>query len=139
MVLGRLDTRRGRRLFIVGLTALSLASCSSRPGGSPAGRAVPTTEVGDLGGAPYRIDVPPGWNGGLMIYCHGYRGAPVHFNANGPDEMAQTFAPLGYAVAQSGYSAGGYAVREAVRDVEALRVHFAKRFEPPKETWISGR
>jgi pimeloyl-ACP methyl ester carboxylesterase len=73
-----------------------------------------------------------------MIYCHGYRGAPVHFDARAPDDMAQTFAPLGYAVAQSGYSAGGYAVREAIRDVDALRQHFASRFGAPNETWISG-
>jgi hypothetical protein len=97
-----------------------------------------TTEVGELGGAPYRIDVPAGWNGGLMIYCHGYRGAPVHFDARAPDDVAQTYAPLGYAVAQSGYSAGGYAVREAVHDVEALRARFASKFGAPRETWISG-
>jgi pimeloyl-ACP methyl ester carboxylesterase len=124
------------------LTLMLLVSCSPR---SPGVRLLtshaptsPTTEVGDLGGAPYRIDIPPGWNGGLMIYCHGYRGAPVRFDARAPDDMAKTFSSLGYAVAQSGYSAGGYAVREAVRDTEALRRHFAARFGAPKETWVSG-
>jgi pimeloyl-ACP methyl ester carboxylesterase len=121
------------------LTLTSMAACSRRPPGARVALPVAaTTDVGDLGGAPYRIDIPPSWNGGLVIYCHGYRGAPVQFDARAPDEMAQTFAPLGYAVAQSGYSAGGYAVREAVRDTEALRLHFATRFGSPKETWISG-
>ena len=109
------------------------------PGVLPvAGAATPTTEVGEIGGAPYRIDIPAGWNGGLVIFNHGYRGAPVRYDARAPDETAQTYAPLGYAVAQSGYSAGGYAVREAVRDIAALRAHFASRFGRPKEIWISG-
>lgn len=121
------------------LAALSLAgldACSSPQ--LPYTPPMPTTEVGELRGAPYRIDVPPGWNRGLVMYCHGYRGARVRFDANAPDEMVQTFVPLGYAVAQSGYSAGGYAVREAVEDTEALRRHFSSRFGRPKETWLTG-
>lgn len=126
-------------MLAVALQPPSLTACSPRlPGAPPAVVAAATTEIGELDGAPYRIDIPPRWNGGLMMYCHGYRGAPVRFDARAPDDMAQTFAPLGYAVAQSGYSAGGYAVREAVRDTEALRHHFATRFGSPKETWISG-
>ena len=101
-------------------------------------RSAAMIEVGEIAGAPFRIDVPVGWNGGLLMYCHGYRGAPVRFDAHRPDAMAQTFAPLGYAVAQSGYSAGGYAVREAIKDTEALRVYFGSHFGPPKETWVSG-
>lgn len=30
------------------------------------------TEVGVIESAPYRIDVPATWNGGLVLYCHGY-------------------------------------------------------------------
>lgn len=62
----------------------------------------------------------------------------MRFDAHAPDQMVQALGPLGYAVAQSGYSAGGYAVREAVGDTEALRRFFSTRFGPPKETWISG-
>lgn len=123
------------RLVVV----LALVACSPHP--PPVKRPpvlAPTVEVGELGGAPYRIDIPPGWNGGLVMYCHGYRGAPVRYDAGSPDEMAQAFGPLGYAVAQSGYSAGGFAVEEGARDTEALRVHFAARFGAPPETWISG-
>jgi hypothetical protein len=96
------------------------------------------TEVGVIDGAPYRLDVPTGWNGGLVMYCHGYRGGPVRYDASAPDDMAQAFGAAGYAVAQSGYSAGGYALREAAHDTEALRRHFAARIGPPTETWISG-
>jgi pimeloyl-ACP methyl ester carboxylesterase len=115
--------------------SVCLTTCASRRPHRPTG---PTTEVGELHGAPYRIDIPAGWNGGLVMYCHGYRGAPVRFDARAPDEMVQAFGPLGYAVAQSGYSAGGFAVREALRDTETLRRHFSARFGAPRETWVSG-
>jgi pimeloyl-ACP methyl ester carboxylesterase len=121
------------------VVVLAVLACSARPAAVPrAAVSAPVVEVGELGGAPYRIDVPPGWNGDLVIYCHGYRGAPVRFDARSPDEMAQAFGPLGYAVAQSGYSAGGFAVEEGARDTEALRAQFATRFGAPAETWISG-
>ena len=116
-----------------------LAACSLD---SPAERTSagfrPTTEVGALGGAPYRIDLPANWNGELMMFCHGYRGGPVQFDARATDEKALVFGPLGYAVAQSGYSAGGYAVKEAGQDTEALRRYFAGRFGSQKQTWLVG-
>ena len=39
-----------------------------------------TTEVGVLGGAAYRIDIPSDWNGSLVVYYHGYaeHGASFH-------------------------------------------------------------
>jgi pimeloyl-ACP methyl ester carboxylesterase len=125
---------------VPGLAVLLLASCAPtpRPAVRPAAASTPVTEVGELAGAPFRIDIPVGWNGELMMYCHGYRGGPVHFDARQPDEMVNTFGALGVAVAQSGYSAGGYALREGARDTEDLRRHFAQRFGAPQATWISG-
>jgi pimeloyl-ACP methyl ester carboxylesterase len=97
------------------------------------------TEVGIIAGAPYRIDVPGNWNGGLMLYCHGYGGAPTPFVATDPSLTAEPFLAEGYAVAQSAFSAGGYAVEEGARDTEALRGYFASRVGNPRETWISGQ
>jgi len=69
------------------------AACAPKPPTERApGRPAATAEVGELGGAPYRIDLP----------------------------------------------AGGYAVREAVEDTEALRLLFVRRFGAPKETWLTG-
>src|SRR4051794_25167368 len=94
---------RGERSAVVialSLTIMSLVwltSCSRRPPSvRPVAASGPTTVVGEIGGAPYRIDIPAGWNGELVIYCHGYRGAPVHFDAHAVDPMVQAFAPLGY-------------------------------------------
>ena len=125
-----------RRLPTLPLACL-LAACSAR---SPAARvSTPATTTGTLGSAPCRIDIPASWHvADLILYCHGYRGAPVQFDARAPDDKAQAFAPLGVAVAQSGYSAGGYAVREAGEDVEALRRYFAGRFGTPARTWLVG-
>ncbi|MEO8026206.1 MAG: hypothetical protein ABI823_07015, partial [Bryobacteraceae bacterium] len=38
------------------------------------------TELGDINGAKFRIDVPEKWNGGLVVYCHGYNPNPQGFD-----------------------------------------------------------
>ena len=97
------------------------------------------TEVGTLNGAHFRIDVPDKWNGSLIMRCHGYSHIPGEaFDARKPDHVAEVFGPDGFAVAQSGYSAGGYAVREAVQDTEALRRYFEHRYGSTKQTWVVG-
>jgi hypothetical protein len=128
-----------RQLVLLAVASVAVFAQCLRPAGPPRGWTAASTTVGELAGAPYRIDVPAQWNGGLVLYCHGYRAAPVRFDPAVTDETARTFAPLGYAVAQSAYSAGGYALREATNDTERLRRHFATRFGVPTETWISGQ
>jgi pimeloyl-ACP methyl ester carboxylesterase len=100
-----------------------------------AGRAQPRVELGELNGAKFRIDMPARWNGGLVLFCHGYAHIPLTFTADRPPRL---FVADGYAVAESGYSAGGYAVREAVQDTEALRRYFIRKHGQPKETWVTG-
>ena len=41
--------------------------------------AAPRTETGEIDGAKFRIDVPENWNGGLVMYCHGYNPKPVSY------------------------------------------------------------
>ena len=98
-------------------------------------RAQSRVETGELNGAKFRIDMPAKWNGGLVLYCHGYAHIPLGFAADRP---ARVFVADGYAVAESGYSAGGYAVREAVHDTEALRRYFISKHGKPRETWLTG-
>ncbi|MGC2197737.1 MAG: prolyl oligopeptidase family serine peptidase [Terriglobales bacterium] len=99
------------------------------------------TEFGKLQGAEYRIDVPANWNHGLVVYCHGYDPHPggVGYDERKPlpPELA-VFVKAGYAVIQSGYSAGGWAIEQAIPDVEALRKYFAQTYGTPKETFITG-
>jgi pimeloyl-ACP methyl ester carboxylesterase len=99
------------------------------------------TEFGKLQGAEYRIDVPANWNHGLILYCHGYDPHTVGVGYDPkkplPPELA-VFVKLGYALAQTGYSTGGWAVEQAIPDVENLRKHFIETYGQPKETFITG-
>ena len=96
------------------------------------------TEIGDLNGAKFRIDVPENWNGGLVMYCHGYNADPVSYKEGKLPAAFSVFTDQGYAVAQSGYAAGGWAIQEASQDTEALRRYFANKYGRPKETYITG-
>jgi pimeloyl-ACP methyl ester carboxylesterase len=97
------------------------------------------TEVGDLTGAQFRVDVPDNWNHGLVIYCHGYNTDPVVFDAKKPlDAKLAVFTSAGYAVAQSSYSTTGWAIEQAIPEIESLRKYFIERFGMPQEIFVSG-
>ncbi len=94
--------------------------------------------MGQLNGAQFRIDVPEHWNGGLVVYCHGYSAQPVTYKDDKLPPLFAVFTDQGYALAQSGYAAGGWAVQEAVTDTETLRRYFISKYGKPKETYITG-
>jgi len=94
-------------------------------------------EIGDINGAKFRIDMPDNWNGGLVMYCHGYNPKPGVFDEK-PNPLLKVFLDQGYAVAQSGYAAGGWAIQEAAVDTESLRRYFVKKYGKTKETYITG-
>jgi pimeloyl-ACP methyl ester carboxylesterase len=94
-------------------------------------------ETGDINGAKFRIDMPANWNGGLVMYCHGYSPKPVTYDEKS-NPFLNVFLDQGYAVAQSGYAAGGWAIQEAAVDTESLRRYFVKKYGKPKETYITG-
>jgi pimeloyl-ACP methyl ester carboxylesterase len=99
------------------------------------------TEFGKLQGAEFRIDVPDNWNHGLVVYYHGYAAENhgVGYDEKKPlDPALAVFTKAGYAVIQSGYSQGGWALEQAVPETEALRRYFIDKYEKPKETYIAG-
>ena len=98
----------------------------------------PKKDIGEINGARFRIDVPEKWNGGLVMYCHGYSPVPGNFDNPKLNAMFDVFLNQGYAVAQSGYAAGGWAIQEAVEDTEALRRYFGRKYGAPKETYVTG-
>jgi pimeloyl-ACP methyl ester carboxylesterase len=98
----------------------------------------PKVEIGEINGAKFRIDIPENWNGGLVMYCHGYSAEAGAFKEGKLPPQLQVFADQGYALAQSGYAAGGWAIQEAVEDTEALRRHFVTKYGQPKETFVTG-
>ncbi|HLJ77083.1 MAG TPA: hypothetical protein VKT75_06705, partial [Acidobacteriaceae bacterium] len=101
----------------------SMAESRAAAGGAAAPAAVPVrTETGTVNGASYRIDVPQNWNHGLVLYFHGYMQRPQVFDPKyPPSRVLQEILNRGYAVARSGYSAGGWAMPQAASETEALR------------------
>lgn len=100
--------------------------------------AEPKIETGEINGASFRIDVPEGWSGGLIMYCHGYSPVPGKFTDTKPNPVLDAWLQQGFAVAQSGYAAGGWAIEQAMQDTQALLRYFARKYGAPKETYVSG-
>ena len=96
------------------------------------------TDMGEINGAKYRVDIPANWNGGLVVYCHGYAADPVVYKEGKLQPVLAVFADQGFAVAQSGYATGGWAIKEAVTDIESLRRYFTAKYGAPKETYVTG-
>jgi pimeloyl-ACP methyl ester carboxylesterase len=119
-----------QRMKILALSAfLGIASLAA---------AAPKLEVGVINGAAFRIDIPDNWNGGLVVYCHGYNQSPVKFKEDAANPLIKVFTEEGYAFAQSGYATGGWAVQEAAVDTESLRRYFVTKYGTPKETYLTG-
>lgn len=100
--------------------------------------AAPKVEIGIINGAAFRIDVPENWNGGLVVYCHGYNPNPITYKEDAKNPVLAVFTEQGYAVAQSGYATGGWAIQEAAVDTESLRRYFIAKYGAPKETYLTG-
>ncbi|MBA3974725.1 MAG: alpha/beta hydrolase [Candidatus Solibacter sp.] len=103
-----------------------------------ASSAFAATEIGSMNGAAFRIDKPDNHNGRLIVYCHGYSGAPGAFRESPLNPILAQFHDSGYAVIQSGYSTGGWAVEQALRETEALREYFINKHGKPSRTVVMG-
>jgi len=74
-------------------------------------------------GAGYRIEVPDNWNGVLVMYAHGYRGAVTELTITDPS-IRQHLIDSGYAWAASTYSKNWYDVRVGIEDTNELALAF---------------
>ena len=122
-------------VFAVGVGHAN-AQASPTPTGEPEvlRTSAGVTEVGVLGRAEYRIDVPANWNHGLVVFYHGYSESAFRFRLDStmgsqPEQMYRR----GYAVIQSGYSESGWALQAGYVDSEALRKYFVKKYGSPRE------
>jgi alpha-beta hydrolase superfamily lysophospholipase len=131
-------------LFLISFLALGAAVvCAQAPAQSK-------VETGSIGDAVFRIEIPPNWNNGLVMFAHGYT-QPDYSQAPPAFQLYRDiFLSRGFAFADSAYSAHaytvktpagfleGYAVKEGVEDTEALRRHFVSRYGKPQRTYIVG-
>ncbi len=97
-----------------------------------------SANFGYYSGGSYRIEVPTAWNGGLVIFAHGYRG-------EGPDiyvglsPIREHLVSLGYAWAASSYRGNGFRPDWGVDDTLALRDLFIQRYASPHWTILYGQ
>lgn len=102
---------------------------------------------GIQGEAVYSAEIPDTWNGGLVMYTHGFRGNGETLTVSIPDPAWRgTVLGAGYAWAASSFSANYYDVRAGVEDTNRLAIEvmdyierdFGQRFDEPGQRLISG-
>jgi pimeloyl-ACP methyl ester carboxylesterase len=117
-----------------------LATACSASTGSTGSRAV--NDSGTIGGAQYKLQVPPNWNGTLFLYSHGFVGPSepnLAMDAPGAgDAIGAWLLRQGYAIAGSSYSSKGWSVEEALVDQMALLDFFQKRVAAPRRVIAWG-
>jgi pimeloyl-ACP methyl ester carboxylesterase len=96
----------------------------------------PVHEEGEFNGAAFRIDIPENWNGGLVMYAHGY--TPVSREPEFNEMMVKVANDQGLAIAQSKYSRQGWAAREGTLETESLRRYFVRHYGRTSPTIIAG-
>ena len=102
-----------------------------------------TAEWGVIDGAGYRIEVPDDWNGGLVLWAHGFTG----LNATGTGvtnrlsfSMPERALLLGqgYAWATSTYRAPGYVPGLGVDELLLVKDRVAALYDAPGQTLCIG-
>jgi len=91
-------------------------------------------------GATYVIDVPPLWNGTLLLYSHGYvtPGSPNPAEDVGDPITGGFMLAAGYALAGSSYATTGWAVQQAIPDQIATLDAFESIVGTPLKTIAWG-
>ncbi len=134
-----MNRRSVKALFLALALVASALSLVRSPAPTPAhAKAAPITRAGEINGAPYLMQVPADWRGGVVVYAHGIQ------RGVGPGDV--TAPPLGDHILDEGHAwiASGYREREyrpdvAVEDLLALRALFLKEFGSPRWSIIYGQ
>jgi pimeloyl-ACP methyl ester carboxylesterase len=94
---------------------------------------------GTIGTAAYRIEVPDGWDGELVLYAHGVRLGSTEVAVSNPlGPMRGLFIEGGFAWAASSYSENGYVPGIGADDTVALLRHFEQQYGKPKRIYLFG-
>jgi pimeloyl-ACP methyl ester carboxylesterase len=91
---------------------------------------------GSYEGGSYRIVVPPGWNGGLVMFAHG-----IQFDraAIVDPPISRQITDRGYAWAASSYRDRDYRPDLGVADTLSLQRLFVREFGQPRRTILYGQ
>ena len=125
------------RSLASGVFALILLSATGvNAGASPdTGGEVAAAKIAS--GALWSAQVPPNWNGTLLLWSRGYAphaGAPEP----APEKYRAMLLERGYAIAGSDYGSGGWALAEAEPAQLATLTAFRAKFGAPKRTIAWG-
>lgn len=89
--------------------------------------------------AAYIMEVPPTWNGDLVMWAHGYRGNGTVLTVDPPAYgLRQKLLDQGYAWAASSYAGNGYDIRTGVLSTKSLADLFGATFDHPQRTYLIG-
>jgi pimeloyl-ACP methyl ester carboxylesterase len=94
-------------------------------------------EYGVYDGGAYRIEIPDGWNGALILYAHGYRGDGPDLSVSNPPIRDHLIAN-GYAWAASSFRVNGYRPDVGLADTLALKQLFIEHHGEPRRTILEG-
>src|SRR6185436_3309578 len=89
-------------------------------------------------GADFQIGMPANWNGGLVLFAHGYQGELPGRGQVQPSPMGSHLTDRGIAWAATGYRAVSYRPDWFLEDVLALRRRFIRDIGPVRWTAIHG-
>jgi pimeloyl-ACP methyl ester carboxylesterase len=125
----------------IGMLALALAVMLAAPVTASAGGGGLTLRGTLADGATYLIQVPVAWNGGLVLYSHGYvpPGWPNPAQDVGDALTGAWLLGHGYALAGSSYASTGWAVQQAIPDQIATLDTFDFLVGVPTRTIAWGR
>ncbi|ONI77286.1 hypothetical protein ALI144C_35095 [Actinosynnema sp. ALI-1.44] len=127
------------RRLVVAVVACLLALTAPATAAQPQHR----SHTGTIGGVKYRVEVPPNWNGTLLLYSHGmyvepWR-LPVTMLANRMEDTPEWLLRNGFALAASEFEGYfGYVVEPALRDQIALLDWFERNVGKPRRTIATG-
>ena len=116
------------RVFFVDETKLPFAEIPGLPS---------TRYFGIDNGAGFRIEVPSNWNGDLVVYTHGFRGAGAELTVDNPP-LRPYFLANGFAWLASSYSKNNYDVRSGVESTNSLVRYFKANVGKPNRVFITG-
>lgn len=97
-------------------------------------------DLGEINDAEYKIYIPDNWNGGLVMYAHGYEavGEDIGEFEKEVDEFMEIFTSRGFAYAASAYKKQGLVIKDGIQDTEALRTYFGLKYGKPEMCIITG-
>jgi pimeloyl-ACP methyl ester carboxylesterase len=89
--------------------------------------------------AAYDVEVPPHWNGDLVMYAHGYRGQGTVLTVDPPPfGLREKLVAEGYAWAASSYTDNGYDVRSGVLSTHDLATYVEELVREPRHVYLIG-